>query len=504
MFEQLERLIIDVLLWVVSAEDINAFLAESPHNTAILIGGLIAVSGALLGTFLLLRRMALITDAISHTVLLGIVVSFMVMTRLLDMEFSIASPLLIIGSALAGVGTVLLTEWLFQSGLVKADAALGLAFPFLFAIAVILISRYADDVHLDVDAVYVGDIGFASSNTNSHCLMNCSDITILPDDPRANVVRECTNCASENLYPRDPAAVFAEVCGNCGTYSPAEAVRAESQGITVFAENDPRPTFVYWPESLTVMGVITLLNLLFVVLFYKELQLTAFDTALAKTLGFRPAALTYALLVLVSITAVGAFDAVGAILVVAFFIIPPAIAYLLTDRLYQMLIIAPIAGVIAIYTGMDLARGDFLGVLQVSDVLNVIDDTIGLNGYTEWNVSISASMVMMLFFVFVVAWIASPRYGVLATFIRRISQRRRFADQLLLGHLYNHQHTAEMDDECGLTTLPEHLNWSSQQVNRVVQGLRFRQLVEVHEGRVTLTDSGQQQLQQFRQRLITK
>lgn len=502
MIRAIERLIIDVVLWVVSADDINHFLAESPRNTAVIIGAFIAISGSLLGTFLLLRRMALITDAISHSVLLGIVVAFLALVFVFDQEFDYASPLLILGSALAGIGTVMLTEWLFRSGLVKQDAALGLAYPFLFAVAVILISRYADEVHLDEDSVYVGEIGFASSNTHSHCLTNCEEITITPDDPRATIVRDCINCAAEELYPRDPRAILEERCGNCGTYTPAQAVRAESEGLRMFSEGDPRPTFVYWPKAITMMGLITLLNLAFVVLFYKELQLSAFDTALAAALGFRPGLLTYALLVLVSITAVGAFDAVGAILVVAFFIIPPAIAYLLTDRLYQMLIIAPIVGTVAIYFGMDLARGQFLGIFPVDSLLELLDDTVGLDGYTQWNVSISASMVMMLMFCFVVAWIASPRYGLLATLLRRWRQRRRFADQLLLGHLYNHQHTDNMADECSLRTLPVHLNWSRHDVDRVVMGLRSRQWVDVQGEQVVLTESGTQQVLRFRQQLF--
>ncbi len=504
MIKALERFIIEVLLWVTTPDDINALWAQSPRNTAILIGALIATSGALLGTFLLLRRMALVTDAISHSVLLGIVVTFLLITLVLDREFDYSSPLLLIGSALAGVGTVFLTEWLFQSGLIKQDAALGLAFPFLFAIGVILISRYADNVHLDIDAVYVGEIGLASSNTNSHCLTNCEPITITPDDPRAITVRRCMNCAAENLYPRDPRAEFEEFCGNCGTYTPSEAVRAEAQGIPIYDDNEERPTFVYWPKSITIMGLIMLLNLSFVLLFYKELQLTAFDAALASTLGFRPNLLLYVLLFLVSITAVGAFDAVGAVLVVAFFIIPPAAAYLLTDRLYQMLLIAPIIGVFATSTGIDLARGQFLGVFSVNRLLEALDDIVGLGGYTEWNVSISASMVMMMSFCFIVAWIASPRYGLLATLIRRWYQHRQFAEQLLLGHLYNHQHMESMADECSINTLPMHLNWSQHQVERIIRNLRSRHWIEIRGEQVMLTDSGEQHLLLFRQQLMQK
>ena len=114
--------------------------------------------------------MSLTSDAISHTVLLGIVVAFMVMSSLFGREPSLASVWLIIGAAAAGVATVVLTELIYRSGLVKQDAALGLAFPLLFALAVILVSRFVEDVHLDEDAVMVGEIGVAWANTNSHCL----------------------------------------------------------------------------------------------------------------------------------------------------------------------------------------------------------------------------------------------------------------------------------------------------------------------------------------------
>ena len=92
------------------------------------------------------------------------------------------------------------------------------------------------------------------------------------------------------------------------------------------------------------MAVLTLLTLCGVVLFYKELKLTTFDATLAAALGFRPTLLHYGLMVMVSLVAVGAFDAVGSILVVAFFIIPPAAAYLLTDRLPRMLAYSALIG----------------------------------------------------------------------------------------------------------------------------------------------------------------
>ena len=87
------------------------------------------------------------------------------------------------------------------------------------------------------------------------------------------------------------------------------------------------------PRSLWVMLEVLAAVLAFIVTFFKELKLTIFDPTLAAALGFSPALVHYAFMGLVSVTAVGAFDAVGSILVVALMIAPPAAAYLLTDRL---------------------------------------------------------------------------------------------------------------------------------------------------------------------------
>ena len=145
------------------------------------------------------------------------------------------------------------------------------------------------------------------------------------------------------------------------------------------------------------MAVMTLLTLCAVVLFYKELKLSTFDPTLAAALGFRPTLLHYGLMVLVSLVAVGAFDAVGSILVVAFFIIPPAAAYLLTDRLPRMLAYSALIGAAGAYTGYDLARGSLLGLVRMSDILSGVNDLLGLDLAEQWDSSISASMVLMIF-----------------------------------------------------------------------------------------------------------
>jgi len=487
---QLEELVIQFLLNFVAREELNAFLRD-PRNTATLVGALIAVSGALLGTFLLLRGMSLTSDAISHTVLLGIVVAFMVMSSLFGREPSLASVWLIIGAAAAGVATVVLTELIYRSGLVKQDAALGLAFPLLFALAVILVSRFVEDVHLDEDAVMVGEIGVAWANTNSHCLDGCETVTIAPDDARAELTRQCTNCRELGINPRDERAEFTTICTNCGEYSPAQAWQA---GFT-----RTEPVLVFWPKSITVMAVLTLLTLCGVVLFYKELKLTTFDPTLAAALGFRPTLLHYGLMVMVSLVAVGAFDAVGSILVVAFFIIPPAAAYLLTDRLPRMLAYSALIGAAGAYSGYDLARGSLLGLVRIDDILKNLNDLLGLELVEQWDSSISASMVLMIFLFFMAAWVFSPKYGLVSTTVRRRNQRRSFDNQVVLGHIQHHQGIAAESDELAVSTLHRHFRWSPAKMERIRRRLDAHNLVQVEDDFISLTTHGENRARAFRQ-----
>ena len=106
------------------------------------------------GIFLVLRGVALMSDAISHAVLLGIVIFFFIVKNL-------HSPLLLIGAALSGVAMVAVTELLISTKKLKKDAAIGLVFPLFFSVAVILIAQYAQSVHLDTDMVLLGQLVFA-------------------------------------------------------------------------------------------------------------------------------------------------------------------------------------------------------------------------------------------------------------------------------------------------------------------------------------------------------
>lgn len=356
-----------------------------------LIASVVAAACALPGVFLVLQRMAMMSDAISHTVLLGIVIAFFI-TR------SITSPLLLIGAALVGVITVSLVELINRTRLVREDAAIGLVFPAIFSMAVILISRFAGDVHLDTDAVLLGELAFAPFN------------------------------------------------------------RLKLLGLDL------------GPEALYTTGAILLINLLFIILFYKELKLATFDAALAAALGFLPGLLHYALMTLVSLTAVGAFDAVGSVLVVAFMIAPPAAAYLLTDRLSRMLVYSALIGIFSAISGYWIAHA--------------------------LDASIAGSMAVMTGASFLTAYLFAPEQGLIAQAHRRQGQRIEFALTMLTMHIAHHTATHEVEQENQVLRLHEHLKWSPKFAQEIIGIAERTGLIRQQNGLLTLTELGVRRAQQ--------
>ncbi|MFH1844213.1 MAG: metal ABC transporter permease, partial [bacterium] len=346
---------------------------STPQLEILAIAVVTAAGCSLVGVFLMLRRLAMLSDAISHAILPGIVVAFF-------LTHDLASPWLVIAAAGTGVLTVALVELLTRSRRLKEDAAMGLVFPALFSIGIVLITKFAGNIHLDVDAVLLGELAFA---------------------------------------PFD---------------------RFEIGGRD------------FGPRALWLMGGITLLNLAVVTLFFKELKLATFDAGLAASLGLAPAVIHYGLMVLVSITAVGAFDAVGLILVVALMIGPAAAAYLLTDRLGVLLLLAVLLGGAAAALGFGLAI---------------------------WiDASIAGCMAVGVGFVFLVVFLAAPGRGLVAVVRRRRRQRWEFAQVMLAIHLLQHEGSAEEDEESRVEHLHgKHVGWTPEFTTAVVAGAVQRELV---------------------------
>ena len=122
--------------------------------TIMAVGVLVAAASALLGCFLILRRLSMLGDAISHAVLPGIVLAF------LWTDSRNIIPLLT-GAAALGIITTFTTDFLQRKGRLQSDASIGVTFTFLFALGVILVSRYAGAVDLDLECVISGEIIYA-------------------------------------------------------------------------------------------------------------------------------------------------------------------------------------------------------------------------------------------------------------------------------------------------------------------------------------------------------
>lgn len=235
-----------------------------------------AVACALPGTFVVLRRGSMLVDAIAHAVLPGIVVGYF-FTRNFD------SPILVIGSALAGLLVVLGAEWLSRTGLLTGDAPQGLIFPALFSAGVIMVSMNFANIHLDTHMVLAGDLNIAAFR---HLIIG---------------------------------------------------------GVSV------------GPSYLYVMLGVLLINVIFLSVFYSKLKVTTFDSQFASSLGIRTGLLNTAFMFIVSVTVTAAFNASGAILVIALVVVPPATAYLLSTRLPVMIALTVIIAITGSLAGFWIA-----------------------------------------------------------------------------------------------------------------------------------------------------
>lgn len=119
----------------------------------ILTASLVSASCALLGCFLILRKMAMVGDAISHAVLPGIVIAFLV-------SGSRDSVTMLLGAGIIGMFTTFLIEFFHKKARLQTDASIGVTFTWLFAIGVVLISLFAGKVDLDQDCVLYGEIAY--------------------------------------------------------------------------------------------------------------------------------------------------------------------------------------------------------------------------------------------------------------------------------------------------------------------------------------------------------
>ena len=187
----------------------------------VIVGTLSATSCALLGNYLVLRRMSMMGDAISHAVLPGLAIAFLI-------TGSRDSVPMFAGAAIVGVLTAVFTQWVHTFGKLDQNASMGVVFTTLFAIGLLLIVRALDEVHIDAGCVLYGAIEFTPLGT----------VTVL---------------GFENV-----------------------------------------------PRAAVTLGGVLVVDIVIVILLYKELKISAFDPALATTLGIHANAMLYLLMGLVA------------------------------------------------------------------------------------------------------------------------------------------------------------------------------------------------------------
>lgn len=213
-----------------------------------------------------------------------------------------------------------------------------------------------------------------------------------------------------------------------------------------------------------ILGAVLAANVLLVSLFFKELKLSTFDPGLAASLGFRPAVIHYGLMAVVSVTAVAAFDAVGPVLVVGFFVVPAAAAFLLTDRLAIMLVLAGAFGVVAAFLGTFAA-----------DALNT---------------TTAGAVAAALGLLFAAVFLAAPGRGLVAQAAERARRKRAFRELMLAVHLMQHEGTPQEPDESRAASLHTHLQWAPKQTAAVVRRAEQNGLVVRAGDGLKLTDAG--------------
>ena len=219
----------------------------------------------------------MMADAITHSVLPGIVIAFL-------LTGTKNSLTMLLGAGSTGILASWLVAFLQKKVNMQSDASIGINFTWLFALGIILISSFSRKIDLDPDCVLYGEVAYVPLHT-------------------------------------------------------WQTVSGIDMG----------------PQALYTLGFVLLLNLAFIGLSYKELAVTTFDPSFATALGMRTNLWHYLLMAATSFTAVSSFEVAGAILVVALFVVPPSIAFLLTHRLKYMLLLSCLAGILMAVSGYALA-----------------------------------------------------------------------------------------------------------------------------------------------------
>ena len=259
-------------------------------QSALMAAIMVGIMSGIIGSFIILRGMSLMGDALSHSVLPGVAVAYMLGINIM------------IGATVFGVVAAVLIGFVASHSKLKNDTSIGVVFSAFFALGFILISM-------------------AQSSTNLHHIL----------------------------------------FGN----------------VLAVSDSDLIETFI-------VLAVV----IIFVMLFFKELQITSFDNTFAKSYGLNTSVIHYGLMIVLTLVTVSALQTVGIILVVAMLITPAATAFLWTNRLVNMLFLSSGFGAVASFIGLYLS-------------------------YTM-NWASGPAIVLVAAIIFLISFVVAPKQGFLA------------------------------------------------------------------------------------------
>lgn len=279
-----------------------------PYFVKAAIGGsLVAVTCAVLGCYIVLRRMAFIGDAMSHALLPGVGIGYLVMNAIFPSGFTAGG--LLLGALIAALLTSVCISFLSSVHRIKEDSAIGIIYTGLFAAGVVILTRYQQHINIDLNHFFQGDI----------------------------------------------------------------------YGIS-------------WTD-MWLSAVIGSLVIGTIVIFYRHFTIVSFDPIMAASIGLPTRLLHIVLTAMIALVCVSGISMVGVIMIVGLLITPAASAYLMSDRLPVMMGLAAVFGVVSVLAG-----------LYFSEMVNA---------------SGGGAIMLMGFLLFLVTLVVAPRYGLLATWLRK-------------------------------------------------------------------------------------
>ena len=330
---------------------------------------LIGVSCGLIGTYIMLRRLSLMGDALAHAVLPGVVIGFMIAGK---NEVS-----LFLGALASGIITAILISFVERNSKIKEDTSIGIIFTGAFALGILLVSQMKN-VHIDLSSYLFGDVLGVSNG------------------------------------------------------------------------------------DIILSGIITVVIIISVTLYYKQLMITSFDPTLASVMGISVAAIHYFLMTLLSMSIVTGLQSVGVILIIAMLITPPATAYLLSYKMKSILLLSVMFG--------------------------VLSSVIGLYLSYYFNFASGASIVLTAVAFFVAAFFLSPKEGIFIKYFNRLSQSKLAMREDIIKNIYHLQN--ELSFSGIKSRFMSENKISRRKFDEIIASLIHKKLAILTGDKLTLSNEG--------------